>query len=141
MIKIGDFSEKIPANCQIFVESQVDFSVVEVDEKDKPILLVGNSQGRKFNTVTRRDCILKFLVGKYMHTEFDARPVKPAHEVVSDIPVEVPDMQPLSLTDSIKSFCAQLVTERYGRDSEEVDAFEEAFDFDIEDGDDDPVGS
>lgn len=136
MLHIGDFFQVFEADTQLRVESQVDFGVVELDEEEEPIRFVGRSVDRVFKTITRRKCCLQFLVGDYMHTEVDARPVKSVYEDVSDIPVELPVQEPLTLQDSIKSFCAQLIQHQFGRDSKEVDTFEEMMDFDIPDDDD-----
>ena len=142
MIKIGKFIEDVLADTQLNIECQVPFTLVEVDKNDKPVRILANSDGRRFRGFVRDDIRLMIDPGENMFTEIDARPIKPVHEVVSSVPVEVEPQEPLSLQDSIKQFCAQMIQHQYGRDSEEVDAFEEAFDYDIPDDDDFmPVGS
>jgi hypothetical protein len=139
-IHLGDFALDVPAHVQMFVDSQVEFSVFEVDKKGKVLHFLGNSVDRKWKATVTKDCKLKFDVAEHMHTAVDARPIKPPHEVVSDIPVEVEvDLPPKDLQQQIKEFAALMVTERYGRDSEEVDTFEEMMDFDIPDDDDMPL--
>ena len=108
----------------------------------KPVSVVGQSDGRTFRGHVRRDMKIGVSPGPNMITQIDARSIKPVAEETNDIPIEVEPPAPLSLQDSIKQFCAQMVQHEFGRDSAEVDAFEEAFDFDIPDDDDFmPVGS
>jgi hypothetical protein len=136
-IHLGEFAIDVPANVQLFVDSQADFSVLEVDKKGKTLNFIGNSIDRAWKGTITRDCKLKFTVPKLMHTSVDAIGIRPPHEVVSDIPVEVDvPIVPKDLQTQIKEFAAQLVVERYGRDSDEVDTFEDMMDFDIPDDDD-----
>ena len=137
MLHIGDWSETFPQDTQVRVEAQVDFVVLEIDDNGEVVQMVGRSQDREWRCVVRRECNLEFVVGEYMHSTVDARPVKGVAENVSEIPVELDLVsEPLSLQDSIKAFCAQMIQHEFGRDSAEVDTFEDMMDFDIPDDDD-----
>ena len=140
MLKIGEFIQEFPEDCQVYMEGQNDFTVLQLDENDEPVRVLGTSKGREIKFVTRKDCKLKVIQPNLSHLSIDARAVKPEHEVVSDIPVELDvDLEPLGLEDKIKQFCAQLVQHEYGRDSAEVDQFEESFDYEIPDDDDEVI--
>lgn len=137
MLVTGTQTFEVPKDSQVDIEATGHFSLVEIDESGKPVHVVGNSEANKFRHHCRKDCKMKVQAPKTTLLKVEARPIPPVTEPYDPVPVEALIEEPLSLQDSIKAFCAQLVSERYGRDSEEVDAFEEAFDFDIEDGDDD----
>ena len=137
MLSIGPFETDIPKDSQVEVEGQTDFTILAVDDKGIAKGIIGNSIDRRLKMTTRQDVKVRVLCPKTCHVAMEARPIRPVHEVVSDIPVEVDvDVEPLSLEDKIKQFCATLVQHQFGRDSAEVDQFEESFDFDIPDDDD-----
>lgn len=137
MIKLGEFVQEFPKDSQIYMEAQGEFTIIELDEADKPARILGTSKNRELKFIVRKDCKLKVIQPKLSHLSIDARSIKPVHEVVSDIPVEIDvDLEPMGLEQKIKQFCAQLVQHEYGINSPEVDQFEESFDFDIPEDDD-----
>lgn len=137
-IRIGPFDEQFAKGQQVFLKSQVDFTVLELDDENKPVKVIGNSVDRAMDFKVKNDCMLRIVVPKLMHTGIE---VFEPYDKVSDIPVEVDvEPKPLSMDQQIKAFCRELVQHEYGKDSEQMDTFDEMFDFDEEDDGQAPLG-
>ena len=137
MIRIGEFDEQFAKDSQVFIEGQTEFSVFLLDDENKVTQLIGNSVDRKLNFNVKDDCMLRVLQPKLMHAAIQ---VFTPNEKVSDIPVELDvDIAPKSMDQQIKDFCKQLVQHEYGKDSKEMDTFEDMFDFGDEDDGQSPL--
>ncbi len=138
MLKAGSFTQEVPAHTQIYVEGQTEFVVVELQE-GKAVDLVARSLDRECRFTTRKDCVLGFQIPGKQFISVDATPVKSHAEEVSSIPYEIPDENRphLTLEEKLKVYLAEMVAERYGEDSKQMDTFEESMDF--EDEEDEPL--
>ena len=132
MLETGSFKIDVPANSQLNCEGQSEFVIMELDENDKPIAMVARSNKRKLRFTSRRDSKLLFDIAPKQFISVDARPVPPVHEVVSDVPYEIPDnnLANLTLEEKLKHYLSEMVAERYGEDSAAYDTFEDSMDFD-----------
>lgn len=140
MIKLGTYKHTIPAHTQLHVEGQEEFSVWEVDKDDKPVAFVARSKDREVRFVVRKEADLKFVIAGQKMLSIDARSIQSDHETVSDIPYEVPSgNENQTLEDKLKRYLLEMVEERYGENSNEVETFEDAMDLEWED--DDPLAA
>jgi len=135
MLKVGSFVQKVPAHTQLHVEGQNEFVVLLVDSEGQPVHMLARSKDRECKLTVRKESDIKFHIAGQNFLSVDARPVKPHTEEVSDIPYEIPDdnRAQLSLEEKLKLYLAEMVSERYGEDSNMMDTFEESMDFDEED--------
>ena len=137
MLKIGSFTQDIPAHTQINVEGQSEFVVLELDKEGKASHMVARSNDRQCKMTIRKDTKLKFdILGKNF-ISLEAHPVQSDHETVSPIPYEIPgdNQANMTLEEKLKRYLSEMVQERYGEDSAAYDTFEEAMDFDPDDED------
>ncbi len=135
MLKIGSFTQEIPAHTQLKVEGQSEFVILELDSDGKPKGMVARSNQREIKFTVRKQAKLRFETAAKQFISVDARPVMSDSEKVSDIPYEVPDDNQASLTleEKLKLYLAEMVKERYGEDSDAFDTFEDAMDFEEDD--------
>lgn len=136
MLKIGSFTQPVPKNTQLFVEGQEDFSIYKVVDGE-PVAMIARSQDRHCKFTLREDMEIKVVIVGNKFVSLDARPVKSEFEEVSPIPYEVPDDNAANLTleEKLKRYLAEMVAERYGEESDEMDTFDDAQDLDWEDED------
>jgi hypothetical protein len=135
-VHVGPLTLSVDGHTQLGFEAQAEFAVVQVDEKTGEVLrFLGASQDRQLNLVVREDCAIKVEIEDYMVWSYWAHHVGPDIEIPDPVPVEIiaPE-QPDSLEMSLKRLFGQMVMEKYGQDSEELETAEEAMNFDL-DGD------
>jgi hypothetical protein len=140
-LKTGSKAFLFPANTQVTIKSeQKDFSVYTVNDDGEPedFLAISSNGILKFRTIDAVDGFVN--VENNMHWSIDLVPLSSPYETHDPVPVEVPEDKrvPESLQSKLERMLAGMVAERYGKDSREMETFEESMDFDIDD-DDDPV--
>jgi hypothetical protein len=137
IVQIGDQTVDVPANAQVFVQGQAGFLLHYVDDDGNQVPMKASERGELVRFSTKEACKIRVQAPKLMHTAME---IRLPYEEVSDIPVEVDiDTAPLSLDQQIKAFCRDLVQHEFGRDSEQMDTFDEMFDFDEEDDNQAPL--
>jgi hypothetical protein len=118
---------------QIRAEGQVSLFTVDA-ETGEPVELVASAPDGHINFRTgEEDAQVLVKVPEGHHYSYDVWYESP-YDKADPIPVEVAEEQQETLEDKMYKFLGQMMLERYGSDSDEVDTFEEAMDFDI-DGD------
>lgn len=133
-IKTGSKPWQFAGNEQVEIKAEDTVSVWAVDEKGE--LKEYLASGRyllSFRTVQPVDVYIKVPEGS--HWSMDVTPIRPPEDAADPTPFEIPEDKKANLTleDKLKSFIADMVAERYGADSEEMETLEESMDF----GDDD----
>lgn len=131
LVKIGSHVHDYPGNTIVYFQCQAPFAINYVDDDGKKVPLKSGQPGQLVDVRTKESCKLELVTDKFMHSTVEIR--DPA-EKVSDIPVEVDvDLSPKSMDQQIKDFCRVLVQHEFGSDSDQMDTFDEMFDFDEED--------
>lgn len=134
MIIIGTKTFVLPEGAQVTVMTNgTPFQVVHhAEPKD---YLIPQVDSRSIFRATQEMEI------QVIQDEFDLASVEilDPYEFVDPVPFEIPEdmKRPQTMDEKMKMFLGQMLAERYGADSDEVESFEEAMDFDLPD--DDPL--
>jgi hypothetical protein len=142
-IKTGPNILNIPAHsrCRILAETEFVVMSTTTNEKTGEIkkdALFAISKDKEMVLRTKEDLINVFVqidTGKHWSSEIET--TNP-YEKVDPVPFEVPEelRQPETLMEKMQRFMVNMVSERFGDNSREMETFEEAMDFDI-DGEED----
>lgn len=136
-LKTGKHDFEFLPDVQYFIQSERDFSILELDESGNPSKVVATSLHGKLRFICRDHFLGLVNVPDGYHWSIDTRYIKSPFENADPVPVEVPEdvKSPETLQDKLQRMLAGMIAERYGRDSDEMETFEDAMDFDMEDED------
>lgn len=131
MIKLGTKNLSVPANTKVYVQANEPFVIKHGD------VPIGFSVNNVLTFDCREDCELTIDIGSKAVWTADGKRIKSMYDPVDPIPVEIPEEYnaPPTLEDKMKLFLAEMVAERYGKDSKEMESFEDSMDFDMDDDD------
>jgi hypothetical protein len=127
----------VPADTQVNIEGAHDFIVYQMVE-NKPVRIIGRSAERKAKVKIRQDMQISIESVDGSFLSYDGFPIPSVYDPADPIPFEVPDENRghLTLEEKLKAYLAEMVRDRYGAESEEMDTFEDAQDFLIPDDED-----
>lgn len=135
-LKTGPQAFVFPERTQIVIRSeQKDFAVYTVNDDGEPDDFLSLSHNGKLRFRTTGEIKGYVKVSEGVHWAIEVKNIASPYEDSDPIPVEVPEdaKAPETLEDKLKRMLAGMVAERYGHDSDEMETFEDAMDFDIDD--------
>lgn len=139
-IKTGSAPYEFVGNEKVTILCESTASVFEVDEDGQPKkFLVSGSNRLQFRT---KGPIAAFVsVPGQSHWSIEVEELPDPFDKADPRPVEIPEelAKEVTLEDKLKQFVADMVAERYGADSDQMETLEEALDLDMDDEDELPL--
>lgn len=140
-VKTGRQTINLPAYCRATIIAETEFSAF-VGEGDDTQLVAVSSDKKMVLRTKEEDMDVHINVPEGVHWSPSLEVTNP-FDKSDPKPFEVPEelKKPETLEEKLQRFAAGMVAEMYGRDSAEMETFEEAMDFDIDDEIDMPLSN
>lgn len=141
MLHTGPQDYVLPEYSQVDLLAEGYISVLGLNDDGQADRLLAHSADGRIRLRTETEVPVRISVDAGRHWSLEVKPRPSPKEILDPTPVEIPEgaKLPETLEEKLKRMLAGMVVERYGRDSDEVETFEEAMDFDIPDDPDDPM--
>lgn len=141
MLHTGPQDYVLPGFSQIDLLAEGYISVLGLNDDGQADRLLAHSGDGRIRLRTETEVPVRISVDSGRHWSMEVKPRPSPREILDPTPVEIPEGAkiPETLEEKLKRMLAGMVVERYGKDSPEVETFEEAMDFDIPDESDDPL--
>lgn len=133
-LKTGSQAFDFPENARVKIMAEGSVSVFSINEDGENEKFL--CSGEKVLAFRTKDSFTGFIsVPNGNHFSVDVFTIEDASDKADPIPVELPEEMkiPETLESKLHRMLAGMIAERYGTDSNEMETFEEAMDFDVDD--------
>lgn len=135
-LKTGPQEYEFEAHTKVIIQAEEDFSLHKVDvETGEAIEILMRSRDGRLEFRTKDEGFQAIVaVKKGVHWSMDTYPLASPYDKADPNPVELPEdaLVPETLDQKLKRMLSAMVEERYGKDSEMYETFEESMDLDMD---------
>ena len=136
-LKTGASEYEFLPHTKVIIQAEEDFSLHKVDlETGEAIEILMRSRDGRLEFRTKDEVVNAVIaVKKGVHWSMDTYSLASPYDKADPTPVELPEdaNQPESLDQKLKRMLSAMVEERYGKDSDMYETFEESMDLDMDD--------
>jgi hypothetical protein len=135
-LKTGPQEYEFEAHTKVIIQAEEDFSLHKVDvETGEAIEILLRSRDGRLEFRTKDEGFQAIVaVKKGVHWSMDTYALASPYDKADPNPVELPEdaLVPETLDQKLKRMLSAMVEERYGKDSEMYETFEESMDLDMD---------